>query len=49
MAGLAIFPLTLAENLVLASTLLLAQGLAGFLNWPVLNWRPTPAATGCWC
>ncbi|WP_027589985.1 GGDEF domain-containing protein [Pseudomonas sp. RL] len=38
MAGLAIFPLTLAENLVLASTLLLAQGLAGFLNWPVLNW-----------
>src|SRR5690606_25578262 len=38
MAGLAIFPLTLLENLVLASTLLLAQGLAGFLNWPVLNW-----------
>ena len=38
MAGLAIFPLTLLENLVLATTLLLAQGLAGFLNWPVLNW-----------
>ena len=38
MAGLAIFPLTLLENLILASTLLLAQGLAGFLNWPVLNW-----------
>ncbi|HTO17633.1 MAG TPA: GGDEF domain-containing protein [Pseudomonas sp.] len=38
MAGLAIFPLTLVENLILASTLLLAQGLAGFLNWPVLNW-----------
>lgn len=38
MAGLAIFPLTLVENLILAITLLLAQGLAGFLNWPVLNW-----------
>lgn len=38
MTGLALFPLTLLENLVLASTLLLAQGLAGFLNWPILNW-----------
>lgn len=38
MAGLAIFPLTLLENMVLAGTLLLAQGLAGYLNWPLLNW-----------
>ncbi|QLF92871.1 GGDEF domain-containing protein [Pseudomonas sp. ABC1] len=38
MAGLAIFPLTLKENLVLASVLLLAQGLAGYLNWATLNW-----------
>src|SRR5690606_1683759 len=33
-----IFPLTLLENMVLAGTLLLAQGLAGYLNWPLLNW-----------
>lgn len=38
MAGLAIFPLTLVENIVLAGALLLAQGVAGFLNWPLLNW-----------
>src|SRR5690606_37362901 len=38
MAGLAIFPLTLVENLVLASILLLAQGLAGYLSWSTLNW-----------
>ena len=38
MAGLAIFPLTLAENLVLACILLLAQGVAGYLSWSTLNW-----------
>ena len=38
MAGLAIFPLSLQENLVLASLLLLAQGLAGYLGWSTLNW-----------
>ncbi len=38
MAGLAIFPLSLAENILLASTLLAAQGLAGYLNWSTLNW-----------
>ncbi|SFQ05608.1 GGDEF domain-containing protein [Pseudomonas borbori] len=38
MAGLSIFPLTLKENLTLASLLLLAQGLAGYLGWSTLNW-----------
>ncbi len=38
MAGLAIFPLTLVENLVLAFILLLAQALAGYLSWSTLNW-----------
>lgn len=38
MAGLAIFPLTLVENWVLASILLLAQALAGYLSWSTLNW-----------
>jgi len=37
-AGLTIFPLTLAENLVLSSLLLLAQALAGYLSWATLNW-----------
>ena len=38
MAGLTIFPLTLVENLVLASLLLLAQAFAGYLSWATLNW-----------
>ncbi|MEZ3184482.1 GGDEF domain-containing protein [Pseudomonas sp. LM13] len=38
MAGLTIFPLTLVENLVLSSLLLLAQALAGYLSWATLNW-----------
>ena len=38
MAGLALFPLTLLENLLVAAVLLLAQGLAGYLNWSTLNW-----------
>lgn len=33
MAGLAIFPLTLLENLLLATLLLIAQGVAGYMNW----------------
>lgn len=44
MAGLAIFPLTLVENLVLAFILLLAQALAGYLSWSTLNW---PSFAGC--
>lgn len=38
MAGLALFPLTLLENLLVAVILLLAQGLAGYMNWSTLNW-----------
>ena len=38
MAGLAIFPLSLAENVLMASILLAAQGIAGYLNWATLNW-----------
>ena len=38
MAGLAIFPLSLIENALLASILLVAQGLAGYLSWSTLNW-----------
>ena len=38
MAGLAIFPLSIAENALFASILLVAQGLAGYLNWSTLNW-----------
>ena len=38
MAGLAIFPLSLQENLLLAGPLLLAQLLAGYLSWSTLSW-----------
>lgn len=38
MAGLAIFPLSLAENALLVGILLVAQGLAGYLSWSTLNW-----------
>ncbi len=38
MAGLALFPLTLLENLLVVGALLLAQLLAGYLNWSTLNW-----------
>lgn len=38
LAGLAIFPLTLLENLVLASPILIAQGIAGSLRWISLDW-----------
>jgi len=38
LAGLAIFPLTLTENLLIASPILLAQGISGYLRWPVLDW-----------
>jgi len=38
MAGLAIFPLTLLENTIMAGVLLLAQALAGYLSWSTLNW-----------
>lgn len=38
LGGLAIFPLTLIESLLIASPILLAQGLSGYLRWPVLDW-----------
>lgn len=38
LAGLSIFPLTVAENLILASPVLISQGLAGILNWNTLDW-----------
>lgn len=38
MAGLAVFPLSLIENVFLAIILLAAQTLAAYLNWSVLSW-----------
>lgn len=38
LAGLSIFPLTMVENLLIASPILLAQALAGYLSWSTLNW-----------
>lgn len=38
LAGLAIFPLTLVEGLVIASPILLTQGIAGSLNLATLDW-----------
>ena len=38
LAGLSIFPLTLVENLVIASPILIAQGIAGSLRWATLDW-----------
>jgi len=38
LAGLAIFPLTLFEGLIIASPILLTQGIAGSLNLATLDW-----------
>lgn len=38
LAGLSIFPLTLLESLVIASPILVAQGAAGAMRWPALDW-----------
>lgn len=43
LAGLSIFPLTLVESLSVASPILLAQAVSGYLRWPVLDW---PSFTG---
>lgn len=43
LAGLAIFPLTLAESLLVASPILVAQAVSGYLQWPTLDW---PSFTG---
>lgn len=38
LAGLAIFPLTFVENLLIASPILFAQGLSGYMRWSTLDW-----------
>lgn len=38
LAGLAIFPLTFVESIVVASPILVAQALSGVLNWTVMDW-----------
>lgn len=38
LAGLSIFPLTLLESLLVASPILLAQAVAGYLSWTTLSW-----------
>lgn len=38
LAALAIFPLTLVENLIIASPILIAQGLSGVMRWSALDW-----------
>ena len=44
LAGLSIFPLTLLENAVIASPILLTQAIAGFLSLQTLNWPSFAAA-----
>lgn len=38
LAGLAIFPLTLLESVLISSPILFAQAISGYLRWPVLDW-----------
>jgi diguanylate cyclase (GGDEF)-like protein len=38
LAGLAIFPLTFVENVLLASPILFAQALSGYMRWSTLDW-----------
>lgn len=38
LAGLSIFPLTLLENIMVASPILIAQGLSGALRWQAMDW-----------
>ena len=38
LAGLSIFPLTLLENLVIASPILIAQFIAGVMRWNSMDW-----------
>lgn len=38
LAGLAIFPLSFIESLVIASPILLAQALSALLNWSAMDW-----------
>lgn len=45
MAGLAIFPLTLKENLLVSAVILSAHSLAGFVSWTTLSWPSFVAGT----
>lgn len=38
MAGLALFPLTLKENVLVSAVIICAQGLVGVMHWSTLNW-----------
>lgn len=38
LAGLAIFPLSFVESVIVASPILLAQAMSGILNWSVMDW-----------
>lgn len=38
LAGLSIFPLTLAESLVVASPILICQAVSGYLRWAAMDW-----------
>lgn len=38
LAGLSIFPLTFLENLLIASPILFAQALSGYMRWSTLDW-----------
>lgn len=38
MAGLALFPLTLKENLVLALVIIFGQAMVGFMDWKTVSW-----------
>lgn len=38
LAGLAIFPLTMVENLIIASPILIVQGISGSMRWATLDW-----------
>lgn len=44
LAGLSIFPLTLIENILVASPMLAAQALPSLLHWNTLDWAPFAGA-----
>lgn len=44
LAGLSIFPLTLIENVLVASPMLLAQAMPSLLHWDTLDWAPFAGA-----
>lgn len=44
LAGLSIFPLTLVENILVASPMLAAQAMPSLLHWNTLDWAPFAGA-----